>query len=116
VSPLSIGIVGAGPAGCFAAQALSKDFMDAEITILDRLPVPFGLLRYGVAADHQGTKAVQHQFERLFSRPNVEFVGGLDYGRDVDLDRLRLYSMSLFSRPAHPTIAGLAWKAKRSKA
>ena len=89
MSPLSIGIVGAGPAGCFAAQALSKDFMDAEITILDRLPVPFGLLRYGVAADHQGSKAVQHQFERLFSRPNVEFVGGLEYGRDVDLDRLR---------------------------
>jgi ferredoxin--NADP+ reductase len=89
VNPLSIGIVGAGPAGCYAAQALSKNFPDAEITILDRLPVPFGLLRYGVAADHQGTKAVQHQFERLFSSPNVEFVGGLEYGRHVDLDRLR---------------------------
>lgn len=84
----SIALVGAGPAGCYAAQALRKELSDAEITVLDRLPVPFGLLRYGVAADHQGTKAVQHQFDRLFQRSGVAFMGGVELGRDFDLDQL----------------------------
>ncbi len=88
MSAISIVIVGAGPAGCYAAQALRKEFAGAEITVLDRLPVPFGLLRYGVAADHQGTKQVQRQFDRLFQGADVEFLGGLELGRDVHLDQL----------------------------
>lgn len=88
VSAMSIVIVGAGPAGCYAAQALIKEFAGCEITVIDRLPVPFGLLRYGVAADHQGTKQVQHQFDRLFQHADVEFLGGLEFGRDVHLDQL----------------------------
>lgn len=88
VVPASIAIVGAGPAGCYAAQALRKALGAAQITVIDRLPVPFGLLRYGVAADHQGTKAVQHQFERLFQHTDVAFVGGLELGRDLHLDEL----------------------------
>lgn len=85
---MSIVIVGAGPAGCYAAQALRKEFPVSEITVIDRLPVPFGLFRYGVAADHQGTKQLQYQFERLFQRSNVDFVGGLEYGKDFDLVEL----------------------------
>jgi len=87
-SPLSIVIVGAGPAGCYAAHALRKELPSAEITVVDRLPTPFGLLRYGVAADHQGTKAVQQQFERLFHSTNVAFIGGLELGRDFHLGQL----------------------------
>ncbi|GAB7005402.1 FAD-dependent oxidoreductase [Nocardioides sp. AN3] len=86
-----IAIVGSGPAGCYTAQGLRKDWPDAEITVIDRLPVPYGLIRYGVAADHQGTKAVTKQFDRLFERGGVTFNGGIEVGVDVDLDDLRAH-------------------------
>lgn len=85
----SIAIVGAGPSGCYTAQALLKALPDAQVDILDRLPVPYGLVRYGVAPDHQGTKAVTRQFERLFERQGVGFFGHVELGRDIALDELR---------------------------
>lgn len=85
----SIAIVGSGPAGCYLAQALRKQWADAQIALLDRLPAPFGLVRYGVAPDHQGTKAVSRQFERLFEREGIQFLGNLEIGRDLSLDELR---------------------------
>lgn len=84
-----IAIVGAGPAGCYTAQALRKAMPEAEISVIDRLPVPYGLARYGVASDHQGTKSVTRQFQRLFERQDVAFLGNLEIGRDIDLDALR---------------------------
>ena len=84
-----IAIVGAGPAGCYTAQALRKAMPEAEISVIDRLPVPYGLVRYGVAPDHQGTKSVTRQFQRLFERQGVTFLGNLEIGRDIDLDALR---------------------------
>ncbi|WP_437880406.1 FAD-dependent oxidoreductase [Pseudomonas sp. LRF_L74] len=84
----SIVIVGAGVSGCFAAQMLHKALPAARITLIDRLPVPFGLLRYGVAADHQGSKAVQQQFERLLQCPQVKFHGGLELGSAFGLGQL----------------------------
>lgn len=85
----SIAIVGAGPSGCYTAQALGKSLPQARIDIIDRLPVPYGLVRYGVAADHQGTKAVIRQFERLFERNDVAFFGNVALGRDIALSALR---------------------------
>ncbi|HRJ69635.1 MAG TPA: FAD-dependent oxidoreductase [Beijerinckiaceae bacterium] len=89
MSAPSIAIVGAGPAGLFTAQALRRALPTAPITVIDRLPVPFGLLRYGVAPDHQGTKAIARQFERLFERENVRFCGGIEVGADLPLETLR---------------------------
>lgn len=86
---VSIAIVGSGPSGCYTAQALLKALPDARIDILDRLPVPYGLIRYGVAPDHQGTKAVIRQFERLFERQGVGFFGNVALGQDITLDALR---------------------------
>ena len=86
---VSVAIVGAGPSGCFTAQALLRALPDAQIDILDRLPVPYGLVRYGVAPDHQGTKAVIRQFERLFERQGVGFFGNVTLGRDVTLAALQ---------------------------
>ncbi|WFP16466.1 cytochrome P450 [Citricoccus muralis] len=71
----AVAVVGAGPAGCYAAQALRRRLPEARITVLDAAPVPYGLVRTGVAADHQGTKAVASQFATLFERDGVEFVG-----------------------------------------
>lgn len=84
-----VAIVGAGPSGCYLAQALLKHCPDAEVTIIDRLPVPYGLVRYGVAPDHQGTKIVTRQFARLFERQGVEFIGNIELGKDFELSELK---------------------------
>jgi len=84
-----IAIVGAGPSGCFLAQALLKAAPGLEVDLIDRLPVPYGLVRYGVAADHQGTKAVSRQFARVFERQGAQFFGNVTLGADVTLETLR---------------------------
>ncbi|QIM18234.1 FAD-dependent oxidoreductase [Leucobacter coleopterorum] len=84
-----IAIVGSGPSGCYLAQSLLRSLPDAQIVIFDRLASPYGLIRYGVAADHQHTKAITRQFERLFQTPNVRFAGNVELGRDVNLEDLR---------------------------
>lgn len=88
-APLSIAVIGSGPSGCYLAQSLRRSLPQAEITIYDRLASPFGLIRYGVAPDHQSTKSIQSQFARLFERDNVRFAGNIEVGRDVSLDQLR---------------------------
>ncbi|RGE24341.1 FAD-dependent oxidoreductase [Leucobacter sp. wl10] len=84
-----IAVIGSGPSGCYLAQSLLRVAPDCEIAILDRLASPFGLVRYGVAADHQHTKAITRQFDRLFQHDAVRFAGGIEVGRDVSLDELR---------------------------
>lgn len=84
-----IAILGAGPAGCYTAQALRKSMPEAEITVIDKLPVPYGLVRYGVAGDHQGTKAITRQFARVFERQDVAFIGNVEVGRDIELSQIR---------------------------
>ncbi|MFC5337165.1 FAD-dependent oxidoreductase [Leucobacter denitrificans] len=84
-----LAVIGSGPAGCYFAQSVLRGAPKAEVTIFDRLASPFGLVRYGVAADHQHTKAITRQFERFFAQPNVRFAGNVDIGRDITLDELR---------------------------
>lgn len=81
--PHRVAVVGSGPSGCFTAQALRKRLPEVEITVFDGLPTPYGLIRHGIAADHQGAKAVHRQFDRLFNQPGVRFVGNTVVGRDV---------------------------------
>lgn len=88
-APRHVAIIGSGPSGLYAADALVRAAPDSIIDIYDRLPTPFGLIRSGVAPDHPGTKAVVRQFEKLFERPNVHFLGNVEIGRDVALDALR---------------------------
>jgi ferredoxin--NADP+ reductase len=83
-----IAIIGSGPAGCYLADQLLRLVPDAPIDIVERLPVPFGLIRYGVAPDHQGTKAVARVLDRVLSRDSVSFFGNVEVGRDVRLDEL----------------------------
>lgn len=85
----TIAIVGSGPAGCYLAQNLRRSLPEAQINVFERLVSPFGLVRYGVAPDHQSTKSVQAQFERLFDRGGADFYGNVDIGSDISLDELR---------------------------
>jgi len=84
---LSVAIVGTGPAGCYAAAELS-DIRGVTISLFDRLPTPFGLVRSGVAPDHANTKQITKRFGGLFSRPNVSAYLNVEVGRDVTLDEL----------------------------
>ena len=89
MSAPSVAIIGSGPSGCYMAQALRKHWAEAQIVIFDRLPVPYGLVRYGVAPDHPGTKAITRQFERMFERDGIHFAGNVEIGRCVSLEALR---------------------------
>jgi len=83
-------IVGSGPAGFYTAEALAKAYGDkARIDILDRYPVPYGLIRFGVAPDHQSLKAVSKRYDQVAEGGTVEFVGNVAVGKDVSAEDLR---------------------------
>jgi Pyridine nucleotide-disulphide oxidoreductase len=83
-----VAIIGSGPAGCYLAEHLLRVLPDVSIDIVERMPVPFGLIRYGVAPDHQGTKAITRVLDRVLSRDRVSFFGNVEVGRDIRLDEL----------------------------
>ncbi|MCJ7873515.1 FAD-dependent oxidoreductase [Phaeobacter sp. J2-8] len=84
-----IAIIGTGPSGCYLAQALLKAQPELQVDLIDQLPVPYGLVRYGVAPDHQGSKGVIRQFARLFERQGARFFGNLTVNDQLSLDDLR---------------------------
>ncbi|QNE30960.1 pyridine nucleotide-disulfide oxidoreductase [Sphingomonas sp. NBWT7] len=85
-----VAIIGSGPAGYYTAEACQKQFGDAvRVDIIDRLPVPYGLIRTGVAPDHQSIKAVSRRYEATALSDNVRFVGNVTVGADVTIDELR---------------------------
>ena len=86
---LSIAVIGAGPAGYYTAEAALKHWGGtARIDIIDRLPTPYGLIRAGVAPDHQSIKAVTRRYEATNLGQGVRFVGNVMVGRDVTIDEL----------------------------
>lgn len=82
-------VVGAGPAGFYAAMHLTKHLDSVNVDIIEKLPVPFGLIRYGVAPDHPEVKNVINQFNKVAQRNNVNFYGNITLGRDITLSQLR---------------------------
>jgi len=84
-----IAIVGSGPAGYYAAEAALKQWgEEAQVDVFDRLPVPYGLIRSGVAPDHQSIKAVSRRYEATALTDNVRFVGNVSVGADVSIAEL----------------------------
>ena len=84
-----VAVIGSGPAGYYTAEALQKQFGDAvRIDVIDRLPVPYGLIRSGVAPDHQSIKAVYRRYEKVGLSDNVRFVGNVTVGQDVAIGEL----------------------------
>ena len=88
-----IAIVGSGPAGYYTAEAAQKVWgEEVNIDIFDLLPVPYGLIRSGVAPDHQSIKGVSKRYEKVALSENVRFVGNVAVGRDVSIGELgKLY-------------------------
>jgi len=86
-------VVGSGPAGFYTAEALEKAYGDtARIDILDRYPVPYGLIRFGVAPDHQSLKAVSKRYDKVAESASVDFIGNVSVGGDVSVaELLELY-------------------------
>jgi ferredoxin--NADP+ reductase len=85
-----IAVIGSGPAGYYTAEACQKLFGDeVRVDIIDRLPVPFGLIRTGVAPDHQSIKGVSRRYEATALTDTVRFVGDVTIGQDVSIDELR---------------------------
>ncbi|WP_137863431.1 MULTISPECIES: FAD-dependent oxidoreductase [unclassified Sphingomonas] len=85
-----VAVIGSGPAGYYTAEACQKVFGDqVRVDIIDRLPVPFGLIRTGVAPDHQSIKGVSRRYEAVALTDNVRFVGNVTLGKDVSIDELR---------------------------
>ena len=85
-----IAIIGSGPAGYYTAEAAQKKYGDDVcIDIIDKLPVPFGLIRFGVAPDHQSIKGVSRRYEKVALTDNVRFVGNVSVGSDVSIEELQ---------------------------
>jgi ferredoxin/flavodoxin---NADP+ reductase len=88
--PLRVAIIGAGPAGFYAAEALLKQAgLALTIDIFNRFPTPFGLVREGVAPDHQSIKAVTRVYEKISSDPRVRYFGNLTFGSDLTRAELK---------------------------
>ncbi len=84
-----IAVIGSGPAGYYTAEACQKQFgEDVRVDIIDRLPVPFGLIRSGVAPDHQSIKSVSRRYEAVAITENVRFVGNVTVGKDATIPEL----------------------------
>ena len=87
---LRVAIVGSGPAGFYAAEALLKRTdVRVDVDMFDRLPTPYGLVRGGVAPDHQRIKTVARVFAATAARPTFRFLGNVQLGRDITVDDLR---------------------------
>ena len=96
--PARVAIVGSGPSGFYAADALIKADQDVAIDMYDRLPTPFGLVRGGVAPDHPKIKSVIRIYERTAKDAAFSFLGNVHVGRDVSVDELRAhYDAVLFT-------------------
>ena len=98
-SPLRVAVVGSGPAGFYAADALLKSEEPVvEVDVLDRLPTPWGLVRLGVAPDHENIKAVSRAFEKTASRPSFRFFGNVEVGSTVSHEELlRIYDAVVYT-------------------
>ncbi|MFI5210501.1 MAG: FAD-dependent oxidoreductase [Gemmatimonadales bacterium] len=88
-TPLRVAIVGSGPSAFYAAEHLQKQVPGVEIDMFDRLPTPYGLVRGGVAPDHQKIKSVTKVYDRLASQPGFRFLGNVEVGRDLSREELR---------------------------
>ncbi|BAX97283.1 pyridine nucleotide-disulfide oxidoreductase [Mycobacteroides stephanolepidis] len=88
---LRVAIIGAGPAGIYAADALTKSGIKVSVDLFERIPAPFGLIRYGVAPDHPRIKGIVTALHRVMDSEHIRLFGNVEYGTDIRLDDLRRF-------------------------
>ena len=95
--PLRIAIIGTGPSGYYSADALFKSNITINIDLFDRLATPFGLLRNGVAPDHQQMKSIRNYYNRIQEKntTNIEFFGNVEIGKDLSINELKQHYDSI---------------------
>src|SRR5215510_12146201 len=100
--PLRVAIIGAGPTGFYATDQLFRQpELVVDVDLYDRVPTPYGLVRAGVAPDHQKIKAVTVAFDKVAAHPRFRFFGGVELGRHLSVDDLRAhYHMIVYSTGA----------------
>ncbi|MEK7795422.1 MAG: FAD-dependent oxidoreductase, partial [Candidatus Hydrogenedentota bacterium] len=100
-SPLRVAVVGSGPSGFYAAEALLKSGLKTEVDVIDRLPCPYGLVRLGVAPDHQSLKGAIRAYEKTAALEGFSFIGNVCVGTDVSVEELReFYDAIIFANGA----------------
>ena len=87
--PLNVAVIGAGPAGIYASDILSKSGLDVSIDLFERLPAPYGLVRYGVAPDHPRIKQIMVALFKILQRGDIRLIGNVEVGRDITIEELR---------------------------
>lgn len=87
----NVAVIGAGPAGIYASDILSKSELDVSIDLYERLPAPYGLVRYGVAPDHPRIKAIIDALYNILQRGDIQLLGNVNVGEDITLEELRGY-------------------------
>src|SRR3989338_2750249 len=87
--PLRAAIVGAGPSGFYAAESLLQSDRKVLVDMFERLPAPYGLVRYGVAPDHPKIKNVIKIYEKIAGKNGFSFLGNVNVGRDISIEELR---------------------------
>lgn len=90
-SPMRVAVIGAGPAGIYASDLLVKSDVDVQVDLFERMPTPFGLIRYGVAPDHPRIKGIIKSLHNVMEQDNIRFLGNIDVGNAVSVDELRDY-------------------------
>jgi ferredoxin/flavodoxin---NADP+ reductase len=96
--PLRVAVIGSGPAGFYAAGALLGADIPVEVDMIERLPTPWGLVRFGVAPDHPKIKSVSRAFEKIAQQPGFRFLGNVEIGRDLQHDELlELYDAVVYA-------------------
>ena len=101
--PMRVAIIGAGPAGVYAADILTKAERDFEVSIdlFDKYPAPYGLIRYGVAPDHPRIKGIVNALHKVMDRGDIRFLGNVHYGKDLTLTDFRhFYDAIIFATGA----------------
>ena len=86
MAPLNVAVIGAGPAGIYASDILSKSGLEVNIDLFERLPAPYGLVRYGVAPDHPRIKQIIVALYKILQRGDIRLLGNVEVGRDHHRD------------------------------
>ncbi|MGP5247100.1 FAD-dependent oxidoreductase [Corynebacterium flavescens] len=90
-SPVRVAVVGSGPAGIYASDLLVKSDLDVTVDLFEKMPAPFGLIRYGVAPDHPRIKGIVASLHNVMEKEEIRFLGNIEIGRDLTVDEMHDY-------------------------